>query len=127
MASRTKFENSNDIGCFAKLTNSYCLLSSGGSESLYASFENELEVPVIMATIAGAKVVGRMTAGNKNGLIVPTSTTDEEIQAFRMRLPDSVKIARVEERLSALGNCIICNDHVALIHPDLDKETEDVI
>jgi translation initiation factor 6 len=42
-------------------------------------------------------------------------------------LPDSVRIQRVEERLSALGNCIACNDHVALIHPELDKNTEEII
>lgn len=28
---------------------------------------------------------------------------------------------RIDERLSALGNCIACNDYVALIHPDVDK------
>ena len=33
----------------------------------------------------------------------------------------SVKIQRVEERLSALGNVIACNDYVALVHPDLDR------
>jgi len=33
----------------------------------------------------------------------------------------------VEERLSALGNVIACNDYVALVHPDLDKETEEII
>jgi translation initiation factor 6 len=33
----------------------------------------------------------------------------------------------VEEKLSALGNCIACNDYVALIHSDLDKETEEII
>jgi translation initiation factor 6 len=33
----------------------------------------------------------------------------------------------VEERLSALGNCIACNDHVALVHTDIDRETEDII
>ncbi len=27
----------------------------------------------------------------------------------------------------ALGNCIACNDYVALIHPDLDQETEEII
>jgi hypothetical protein len=27
----------------------------------------------------------------------------------------------VEERLSALGNVVACNDYVALVHPDLDK------
>ncbi len=46
---------------------------------------------------------------------------------LRNSLPDSVKIQRVEERLSALGNCIACNDYVALVHTDLDKETEEII
>jgi translation initiation factor 6 len=41
---------------------------------------------------------------------------------IRNSLPDEVVVQRVEERLSALGNVIVCNDHVALVHPDLDKE-----
>ena len=28
---------------------------------------------------------------------------------------------------AALGNCIACNDYVALIHPDLDEETEEIV
>merc|ERR1712232_150396 len=42
-------------------------------------------------------------------------------------LPDTVAVTKVEERLSALGNCIACNDYVALVHTDLDRETEEVI
>ena len=38
-----------------------------------------------------------------------------------------MRVRRVEERLSALGNVICCNDYVALIHPELDKETEEII
>jgi translation initiation factor 6 len=34
---------------------------------------------------------------------------------------------RIEERLSALGNVIVTNDHTALIHPDLERETEEII
>ena len=33
----------------------------------------------------------------------------------------------MEERLSALGNVIACNDYGALVHPDLDRETEEII
>lgn len=62
-----------------------------------------------------------MITGNKNGLLVPSSTTDQELQHIRNSLPDSVKIQRVEERLSALGNVITCNDYVTLVHPDLDR------
>ena len=68
-----------------------------------------------------------MCAGYKRGLLLPMNTTDMELQVIRNSLPDSVRIQRVEERLSALGNCIACNDHVALIHPELDKNTEEII
>jgi len=46
---------------------------------------------------------------------------------LRNALPDSVVVQRIEERLSALGNCIACNDHVGLVHTDVDRETEDII
>lgn len=65
--------------------------------------------------------------GNKNGLLVPNNTTDNELRNIRNSLPESVKIKRVEERLSALGNVVSCNDYVALVHMDLDKETEEII
>lgn len=42
-------------------------------------------------------------------------------------LPDSVKVQRVEDRLNALGNVISCNDYVALAHPEIDKNTEEII
>jgi translation initiation factor 6 len=32
-----------------------------------------------------------------------------------------VVVQRIDERLSALGNCIACNDYVALVHPDIDR------
>jgi len=125
---RAQFENSSEIGVFAKLTNSYCLLASGGSEH-FKVFENELSdhIPVVYTTIAGCRVIGRLAVGNKNGLLLPNTTTDQELSQIRNSLPDSVVVQRVEERLSALGNCLVCNDYVALIHPDLDLVTEETV
>jgi translation initiation factor 6 len=60
-------------------------------------------------------------------LLVPSSTTDQELLHLRNSIPNSVKIQRVEERLSALGNVIACNDYVALVHPDIERETEEII
>lgn len=129
MATRCAFENSNEIGVFSKLTNSYCLTGVGGSENFYSIFEAELSnhIPVIHSTISGCRFVGRTTVGNKRGLLVPNTATDQELQHLRNSIPDGVVIQRVEERLSALGNVIACNDHVALVHPDIDRETEDVV
>lgn len=116
-------------------------------------FEAELQdvVPICRATIAGTRIIGRLISGyvlcsslavgrgfpggywclisyrNRKGLLVPTSTTDQELQHLRNTIPDEVKIQRIEERLSALGNVICANDHVALVHPDIERETEEII
>jgi len=129
MAVRCQFENSSDIGVFAKLTNSYCLTALGGSTNFYSVFESELGdvVPIVHTTIGGTRIIGRLTAGNRHGLLVPASTTDQELQHLRNSLPDTIAIQRVEERLSALGNVIAANDYVALVHPDVDRETEEII
>lgn len=129
MATRCQFENSNEVGVFAKLTNAYCLVALGGAENFYSVFEAELadHIPVIKTSIAGTRLVGRMVVGNKNGLLLPNTTTDQEMMHIRNSLPDEVVVQRIDERLSALGNCIACNDYVALIHPDIDKETEEIV
>jgi len=129
MATRVQYENTNEVGVFSKLTNSFALVSIGGSENFYSVFESELadHIPVIHTSIAGVRIIGRLTAGNKRGLLVPSTTTDQELQHLKNSLPDSVKVQRVEEKLSALGNCIVCNDHVALVHPDIDQDTEEII
>jgi translation initiation factor 6 len=101
----------------------------GGSENFYSVFEGELaeQIPVVHTSIAGTRIIGRLTVGNRHGLLVPNTTTDQELQHLRNSLPESVAIQRIEERLSALGNVIACNDYVALVHPDIDRETEEII
>ncbi|KAJ8567733.1 hypothetical protein K7X08_019941 [Anisodus acutangulus] len=124
-----QFENSCDIGVYSKLTNAYCLVGIGGSEKFYSTFEDELAhvrgFPV--TSINGSWSIGRLCAGNKNGLLFPYTTTPHELQHLRNSLPDSVEVQCIDEAHSALGNCIACNDHVSLIHPDLDKDTEEMI
>ena len=126
---RAAYENSNDVGVFSNLTNSYCITALGGSENFHSVFQAQFsaDIPVIHSSIGGTRLVGRCTVGNKHGLLVSSLTTDQELQHLRNCLPDSIEIQRVEERLSALGNCIACNDYVALIHVDLDRETEDIV
>ncbi|KFG57106.1 putative eukaryotic initiation factor-6, partial [Toxoplasma gondii RUB] len=62
MATRAQFESSNEVGVFAKLTNSYCLVALGGSEHFYSTLEAELapHIPVVHATVGGTRVIGRV-------------------------------------------------------------------
>ena len=45
---------------------------------------------------------------------------------MKENLSEKVILHKVDEKLSALGNVICCNDYVALIHPELESETEQV-
>lgn len=70
MATRCQFENSNEVGVFAKLTNAYAIIALGGSENFYSVFEAELadHIPVVKASIAGTRLVGRLTVGALHGM-----------------------------------------------------------
>lgn len=53
------------MGVFSTLTNSYALVAIGASENFYSVFEAELQdvIPICHATVAGTRIVGRLTAG----------------------------------------------------------------
>ncbi|PAV64968.1 hypothetical protein WR25_10276 [Diploscapter pachys] len=129
MALRMDYEGSNDVGVFCTLTNKYCLVGIGNTQNFYSQVEAELAdtIPVVHTSIAATRIVGRITVGNRHGLLVPSATTDQELQHLRNSLPDEVRVRRVDERLSALGNVIVCNDHVALVHAEISQETEECI
>ena len=129
MVSRCKYQNSSEIGAYARITNSYALLPFSTSENFFSTFEEKLaeHIPVFHASIAGTSILGRLCTGNSKGLLCPSTTTDQELQQLRDCLPDKVIVQRVDERLSALGNVISCNDHVALCHPELDSQTVEII
>lgn len=59
--------------------------------------------------------------------MVPEGITDSEYDELRSSLPEDVKIAKLDDKLSALGNCIACNDSYALIHPEMDADSETII
>mmetsp|Transcript_14595 Transcript_14595/g.19455 ORF Transcript_14595/g.19455 Transcript_14595/m.19455 type:complete len:257 (-) Transcript_14595:215-985(-) len=129
MAHRASFEGTNEVGVVSRLTNAYALTCVGNSEVFYSQYAEVLSahIPVVHASIMGSRFVGRVTVGNRRGLLLPSGCTDQEMLHLRNSLPDSVVVQRIDERLSALGNCITCNDHVALVHTDLDRETEEIV
>lgn len=84
-------------------------------------------IPVFRTSIDHSKIVGRLSVGNSKGLLVPSTVRDFELMHIRNSLPDDIVVQKLDDRLSALGNVIACNDYVALIHPDMDKESEEII
>ena len=115
------------IGVYVRLTNAYCIASEGVLEQLKKVKMKAFDVPLVQSTIGFSDQVGNLCVGNKNGLLVPEIITDQEYEDIVKQMPNGVKVVKVKEKLSALGNCIACNDSVALVHPDLEDETVAVL
>ncbi len=51
---------------------------------------------MVHTSINGCHFVGRVAVGNKRGLLVPSTATDQELQHLRNALPESIVIQRIE-------------------------------
>mmetsp|Transcript_24305 Transcript_24305/g.47174 ORF Transcript_24305/g.47174 Transcript_24305/m.47174 type:complete len:227 (+) Transcript_24305:563-1243(+) len=126
---KLNFENSNDIGVFIKLTNSYCIVPYDISEKCLKILQKELKkkIPIIKTSVLQSKCLGRLIIGNNKGLLLPSETTFEEFQKIKKYIPDNIIVKRCSEKFSALGNCIVNNDFAALAIPEISYETEELL
>lgn len=124
---RAHFDGSSEIGAYVKLTNTYVIVGASHTSQFKRMVEQLVDIPVIETTINSIRTIGCQIQGNKHGLLVPSTTHDHELLFLRQRLPEAVRVRRIDERLNALGNIILCNDHHALVHPEIDPESEEVI
>ena len=121
---QTRVQGEDFIGLLGFATDKYAIISPNFKE-------NEiLEVPTLKARIYGTNLVGIFCAGNSNGLLLPYFISDDavaEIRKFIGRL--GVEVGRIDETHTALGNMISCNDHAAVVSPDVHdvKTIKDIL
>jgi len=101
------------IGAFATCTEEFALVPQGTKGKICRSIEDMLKVPVFPKLINGSTVVGSMSRGNSNGLLVPRGTTPEDLNDL------DIPIHNLPSKLNAVGNVVLANDSAALVHPEL--------
>lgn len=113
-----RFFSTLELGSFCLLTDNFCLVGEGPAPDLKPELERALRgTPVFLIQIGGLDNIGNMAVGNSKGLLLPNCTTDYELEELEQTIGDKVQIKRIEESFNALGNVIVCNDQVALVHP----------
>lgn len=124
---RAHFNGSSEIGAYSLLTNNYMIIGASKTPYLTEIVQDLVDVPIIETTINSISTVGSLTQGNKYGLLIPTTTHDHEMAIIRHLIPEHVRLRRMEERLNALGNIIVCNDYVCVVNPEIDNESVEII
>ncbi len=109
------------MGAFGVISDRFMFISPNMSEKGLNVLERTFNLPLTQSTIATMDAVGLVAAGNSNGILVPYITTDEELEAIERS--SEVRVDWIDNKMTALGNIILANDHGALCHPDFDQKT----
>jgi len=125
---QTHVKGEDFIGLFGIATDRYALLSKN-----FPKIKKEvLEVPIIRTWLYGTNLIGIFAAGNSNGLLLPYFTSNDEIKKIDKGIKDKgyeIRMGRIGDKYTAIGNLIASNDKGAVVSPKLSnpKHIEDIL
>ena len=116
--SRLPLYGNANIGAFTFATDKFAFYPPDMPQGAAREFSETLRVPCFPATVSNSVLLGVFMVGNSKGIIVPGTSTEEEIQAIKDYA--KVPVAVYEGKKNALGNMILANEHHALVGSDMD-------
>lgn len=120
---------SPNVGIFAKSNDKLVLLPHGYAETKLKKITEILETEPLFVSIAGNRIIGPMVVLNNNGMILPSTASDDEL-VYLKRIT-GLNVAKLDSKYTAIGNLISTNDKGAIVSPlfknELDKQIGDVL
>jgi translation initiation factor 6 len=113
---------SASIGVYSLATEKMAVLPSQAPETKACKIGEWLGVNVARTTIGGSLVVGALMCANSNGVILPHSVREEEIETVKMA-SENANVAVMDTRRTAYGNMVLANDRGAIVDPRLSPQT----
>ncbi len=111
---------SPNIGIFLKANDKFLFIPKGFSDSKAEKLQSFMDVKCVYASIAHTRLLGPLMVINNNGILVPRITEDGEVQDLKKAT--DMNVAKLEVKLTAIGNLIAVNDKAAIASPMLPKE-----
>ena len=125
MIARTDFEGDSNVGAYGIATDSFVFTSSNMSEKALDTIERTFNLPLVQTTIATLDAVGLVSVATSNGILVPYTISDEELE--QIKSATGVNVDWLDNKMTALGNIIVANDNGAMCHPDFDFKSKQKI
>ncbi|HEY7110843.1 MAG TPA: translation initiation factor IF-6 [Nitrososphaeraceae archaeon] len=113
---------SPNIGLFVKSNDTLLCVPFGFAETKVKKLQEYLGVDkTIYISVAGTRLVGPLTVMTNNGILLPSTATDEELRIFKSA--SKLNVERLDSKLTAIGNLISANDRGALVSGLIKNET----
>lgn len=128
MIERLSIYGSNNIGVFLSASDKYVLAPSNIPLKIIKIIEETLKVKTVQINLCNSALLGVLTVGNSNGILVPYYTPQDEIEYLKRELKElGVNIEIFPSKITALGNIVLTNDYASIVSPDLSREEIKVI
>ena len=112
---------SPNIGIFMRANDRFLLVPKGLAQTKTDKLCQSLGVAAVPASIGESRLLGALAAMNSNGILV--SRLAEEVEVSEIRAATGMSVARLDSKMTAVGNLVVANDRCALVSPILDART----
>ena len=109
-----------NIGVFTSVNDKFVFVPNGFAETKAENLAKYLQTEYIMTPVANTRLLGVMMVLNNHGILLPGTSSPEEITNLQKSTGLNVKI--LDTKHNALGNLICVNDKGGIISPRVEKE-----
>ena len=118
-----------NIGIFTSVNDKFIFIPNGFAQTKAENLANYLQTEYIITSVANTRLLGVLMVLNNHGILLPRTSSPEEVANLRKYTDLNVKI--LDTKHNALGNLICVNDKGGVISPIIEKgfikEIEDVL
>ena len=109
-----------NIGIFTNVNDKFVFVPNGFAETKAENLAKYLHTEYIMTPVANTRLLGILMVLNNHGILLPRTSSPEEIANLQKSTGLNVKI--LDTKYNALGNLISVNDKGGVISPIVEKE-----
>ena len=109
-----------NIGIFTSVNDKFVFVPNGFAETKAENLAHYLQTECIMTPVANTRLLGILMVLNNHGILLPRTSSPEEIANLQKSTGLNVKI--LDTKYNALGNLICVNDKGGIVSPLIEKE-----
>jgi len=109
-----------NIGVFTSVNDKFVFVPNGFAKTKAENLAHYLQTECIMTPVANTRLLGILMVLNNHGILLPNTSSPDEIANLRKQTDLNVKI--LDTKYNALGNLICANDKGGIVSPIIEKE-----
>lgn len=118
MERTTTFAGDPNVGVFARVLGDIVIVPPEAPAEFRDAVRTALDAEIVETTVQGSAIIGSLLTGNRKGIVVSGIAGKDELAI----LQEYREIMLLSGSMNAAGNVILANDHVAFVHPEMEKD-----